>query len=211
MPIAPLPRPLLILASTSRYRAELLARLHVPFEAVAPAVDETALPAEMPRDLALRLAIAKARAVARGRSTGLVIGSDQVAHCNGTILDKPGSHAKAVAQLRLMRGNTTFFDTALALVNAATGQVQSDVVRISVLMHALTDMQIETYLRLEQPYDCAGSAKCEGLGIALMAQLTGDDPTALIGLPLIALIRMLRAEGVDPLLAPAPATQPPAT
>ena len=180
----------------------MLARLRLPFEVVAPAVDETALPAEAPRDLALRLAIAKAQAVARGRSTGLVIGSDQVAHCNGTVLGKPGTHANAVAQLCLMRGNITFFDTALALVNAATGRVQSDVVRISVLMHALTDAQIETYLRLEQPYDCAGSARSEGLGIALMAQLTGDDPTALVGLPLIALMRMLRAEGVDPLRIP---------
>ncbi len=206
MSTAPVSPPLLILASTSKYRAELLARLHLPFTAIAPEVDETALPAEVPRDMALRLAIAKAQTVARGRSSGLVIGSDQVAHCNGTILGKPGTHANAVAQLRLMRGNTTFFDTALALVNAATGRVQSDVVRISVLMHALTDAQIETYLRLEQPYDCAGSAKSEGLGIALMAQLTGDDPTALVGLPLIALMRMLRAEGVDPLLMP-PFTQ----
>lgn len=191
----------LILASTSRYRAELLARLHLPFEAVAPEVDETALPSESPRDLALRLAIAKAQAVANTRSIGLVIGSDQVAHCGGTILGKPGTHERAVAQLRLMRGNTTFFDTALAVVNAATGRVQSDIVRIAVVMHALTDEQIETYLHLEQPYDCAGSAKSEGLGIALMAQLTGDDPTALVGLPLIALMRMLRAEGVDPLTA----------
>ena len=206
MPPAPL-----ILASTSRYRAELLARLHLPFDAVAPEVDETALPSEAPRDLALRLAIAKARAVAKTRSTGLVIGSDQVAHCGGTILDKPGTHARAVAQLRLMRGNTTFFDTGLALVNAATGRVQSDLVRIAVEMHALTDAQIETYLRLEQPYDCAGSAKSEGLGIALMAQLTGDDPTALVGLPLIALMRMLRAEGVDPLGAAAVLNAPAAT
>ena len=206
MPPAPL-----ILASTSRYRAELLARLHLPFDAVAPEVDETALPSEAPRDLALRLAIAKARAVAKTRSTGLVIGSDQVAHCGGTILDKPGTHARAVAQLRLMRGNTTFFDTGLALVNAATGRVQSDLVRIAVEMHALTDAQIETYLRLEQPYDCAGSAKSEGLGIALMAQLTGDDPTALVGLPLIALMRMLRAAGVDPLGAAAVLNAPAAT
>ena len=190
----------MILASTSNYRKELLARLQLPFETVAPDVDEMARTSEPPRDLALRLAIAKAQAVARGRADGLVIGSDQVAYCNGTMLGKPGSHDNAVAQLRLMRGNTTYFDTALALVNAATGRVQSEVVCTVVELHPLSDEQIEAYLRAEQPYDCAGSAKSEGLGIALMAKLSGDDPTALIGLPLVALARMLRVEGVDPLL-----------
>lgn len=197
------------LASTSRYRNALLSRLGIPFDALAPGVDETPLPNEAPRDLSLRLAIAKAQAIAASRTHGLVIGSDQVAHCEGRKLDKPGTHQVATGQLRFMRGKTVHFDTALALVNAATGRVQSDIVSIIVKMHDLTDTQIETYLRAEQPYDCAGSAKSEGLGIALMQTLTGDDPTALIGLPLIALTRMLRAEGVDPLLLAHPAAATP--
>ena len=193
--------PPLILASTSKYRRELLARLQLPFETISPQVDETALPGEAPRALALRLAVAKAQAVASairhaGRKDGLIIGSDQVAHCTGRVLDKPGTHERATGQLRFMRGKEIWFDTALALVNAASGRVQSEVVRIRVLLRDLTDAEIEGYLRKEQPYDCAGSAKSEGLGIALMAKLEGDDPTALIGLPLIALTRMLRAEGV---------------
>lgn len=192
------------LASTSRYRHELLQRLGMPFDALAPRVDETPLPHEAPRDLSLRLAIAKAQAIAASRTHGLVIGSDQVAHCEGRKLDKPGTHEVATGQLRFMRGKTVHFDTALALVNAATGRVQSDIVSIVVRMHDLTDDQIDAYLRAEQPYDCAGSAKSEGLGIALMQTLSGDDPTALIGLPLIALTRMLRAEGVDPLLVARP-------
>ena len=192
------------LASTSRYRKELLQRLGIPFDALAPGVDETPLPHESPRDLSLRLAIAKAGSIAASRRFGLVIGSDQVAHCEGRKLDKPGTHEAATGQLRFMRGKTVHFDTALALVNAATGRVQSDIVSIVVRMHDLTDGQIEAYLRVEQPYDCAGSAKSEGLGIALMETLSGDDPTALIGLPLIALTRMLRAEGVDPLLMARP-------
>lgn len=207
-PNFPLPAPL-ILASTSRYRKELLLRLGLPFEAISPDVDETAGDSELPQSLALRLAIAKAQAIAGTRTTGLVIGSDQVASCRGTILGKPGTHEKAVAQLRLMRGQTTCFDTALALVNAATGRVQSEVVTIVVVLHPLTDAQIEGYLRLEQAYDCAGSAKSEGLGIALMAKLSGDDPTALVGLPLIALARMLREEGIDPLLVGAAAHRAP--
>ena len=169
---------------------------------MAPEVDETRLPGEAPRGLALRLGVAKAQAVAAGlraagRQDGLIIGSDQVAHCAGRVMDKPGSHARAVEQLRFMRGKETWFDTALALVNAATGRVQSEIVSIRVVLRALSDAEIECYLRKEQPYDCAGSAKSEGLGIALMDKLEGDDPTALIGLPLIALTRMLRAEGVD--------------
>lgn len=194
--------PPLILASTSKYRRELLSRLQFPFETMAPEVDETRLPGEAPRGLALRLGVAKAQAVAAGlraagRQDGLIIGSDQVAHCAGRVMDKPGSHARAVEQLRFMRGKETWFDTALALVNAATGRVQSEIVSIRVVLRALSDAEIECYLRKEQPYDCAGSAKSEGLGIALMDKLEGDDPTALIGLPLIALTRMLRAEGVD--------------
>ena len=189
--------PPLILASTSKYRRELLARLQLRFDTIAPEVDETPHPGEAPRDLALRLAVTKAQAIAAHRADGLVIGSDQVAHCAGRILDKPGNHARATLQLRFMRGKETWFDTGLALINAATGAVHSEVVRVRVVLHDLTDADIEAYLRKEQPYDCAGSAKCEGLGIALMDKLEGDDPTALIGLPLIALTRMLRAEGVD--------------
>ena len=196
--------PLLFLASTSRYRRDLLTRLGMPFEVIAPGVNESPLPDETPRELSLRLAVAKACAIAGGRTYGLVIGSDQVAHCEGRKLDKPGTHDVATGQLRFMRGKTVHFDTALALVNAATGRVQSDIVSIVVRMHDLTDDQIDAYLRAEQPYDCAGSAKSEGLGIALMQTLSGDDPTALIGLPLIALTRMLRAEGVDPLLLARP-------
>lgn len=191
--------PPLILASTSRYRRELLSRLRLPFEVCAPEVDETPLTGEAPQALSLRLAIAKARAVAQLHPQALVIGSDQVAHCDGRILDKPGTHENAVQQLRFMRGRTTLFDTALALVNGESGRVQSEIVSISVRLRDVGDQQIEQYLRLEQPYDCAGSAKSEGLGIALMDQLSGDDPTALVGLPLIALCRMLRTEGLDPL------------
>lgn len=154
----------------------------------------------------MRLAIAKARAISSGLPAGLVIGSDQVAHCEGRQLGKPGTHAAAVEQLRFMRGKTTYFDTALALVNAGTGVTQSEIVSTTVLLHPLTDQQIETYLRAEQPYDCAGSAKSEALGITLMASLSGDDPTALVGLPLIALTRMLRNEGVDPLTYAQPRT-----
>ena len=191
--------PPLILASTSKYRRELLARLQLPFDTVSPEVDEVPLAGEAPRDLALRLAIAKALAVAATHPLALVIGSDQVAHCEGRIMDKPGNHERATGQLRFMRGKETWFDTGLALVNAASGRVQSEVVRIRVVLRNLSDAEIEAYLQKEQPYDCAGSAKSEGMGIALMEKLEGDDPTALIGLPLIALSHMLRAEGVDPL------------
>ncbi len=188
--------PPVILASTSRYRAELLARLRIPFEVRAPGVDETPGPGEAPESLAARLALAKADAIAKTIRIGLVIGSDQVAHCDGRILGKPGTHDVAVEQLRHMRGRVTRFDTALALVNAASGRRQSAVVRVEVALRNVSDAEIETYLRLERPYDCAGSAKSEGLGIALMERISGDDPTALVGLPLIALARMLRDEGV---------------
>jgi septum formation protein len=186
----------LILASTSRYRAELLARLGLPFESRAPGVDEAPLDAEAPPDQALRLAVAKAQAVARSIGDGLVIGSDQVAHCGGKVLGKPGQHEVAVEQLRFMRSRTTHFDTALALVDAASGRIQSQIVRVDVELRDVTDAEIESYLQREKPYDCAGSAKSEGLGIALMERISGDDPTALVGLPLIALVRMLRCEGV---------------
>jgi len=186
----------LILASTSRYRAELLARLGLPFETRAPGVDETPLPGELPADQSLRLALAKARAVASGAGSGLVIGSDQVAHCGGRILGKPGRHEVAVEQLRYMRGKITHFDTALALVDVESGRAQTQIVRIDVELRDVTDAEIEAYLQQEKPYDCAGSAKSEGLGIALMERISGDDPTALVGLPLIALARMLRNESV---------------
>ncbi len=188
--------PRLILASTSRYRAELLSRLGIRFETQSPGVDETPLRDETPPEQAGRLALAKANAVAKSAGSGLVIGSDQVAHCAGRILGKPGLHSVAVEQLRHMRGRITHFDTALALVNAATGHTQSGVVRIDVELRDVSDMEIEAYLQREKPYDCAGSAKSEGLGIALMERISGDDPTALVGLPLIALARMLRNEGV---------------
>lgn len=193
--------PALILASTSRYRAELLARLRLPFTTQAPHVEETPQAGEAPADLALRLAVAKARAVAARHADALVIGSDQVAHCEGMILDKPGGHERAVLQLRHMRGRVTRFDTALALVDAASGRVRTEIVPTLVTLRDLGDADIEAYLRAEQPYDCAGSAKSEGLGIALMERMEGTDPTALVGLPLIALSRMLRAEGVSPFAA----------
>jgi septum formation protein len=192
----------LILASTSRYRAELLSRLRLQFEIIAPGVDEAALPGEAPAHMAMRLALAKARAVAHGSGRGLVIGSDQVAHCDGRVLGKPGSHGPALGQLKLMRGKTTYFDTAVALVNASSGREQTALVTTAVRLRDASDAEIGAYLAAEQPYDCAGSAKSEGLGIALMESISGDDPTALIGLPLIALARMLRAENVT-LFAPA--------
>lgn len=192
----------LILASTSRYRAELLSRLRLPFETRAPGVDEAPSHGEAPAQTALRLALAKARAVALQLGHGLIIGSDQVAHCDGQVLGKPGSHAPALRQLKLMRGKVTCFDTALALVNASSGCEQTAVVTTTVLLRNASDDELEAYLNAEKPYDCAGSAKSEGLGIALMEKISGDDPSALIGLPLIALVRMLRAENVS-LFAPA--------
>ena len=188
--------PPLILASTSRYRKELLAHLGIPFETRDPETDETALPGESPPSLALRLAVAKATQVAASMETGLVIGADQVAHCEGKLFGKPGSHAGAVLQLRWMRGRTTHFDTAVALVDAASGRTQGTLVGTRVTMRALSDEEIESYLCADTPYDCAGAAKCEGLGIVLMERVEGDDPTALIGLPLISLTTMLRNEGV---------------
>jgi septum formation protein len=194
--------PPLILASTSRYRRELLGRLRIPFDIAAPGVDEAVLPGETPAQTALRLAEAKARAVAAGRPEGLVVGSDQVASCDGEAIGKPGTHADAVAQLERLSGRTVTFHTAVALVNAATGRAQCDLVDVASTFRTLSPAEIETYLRREQPYDCAGAVRSEALGIALFERIASDDPTALIGLPLIALARMLRAEGVDPLAAP---------
>lgn len=186
--------PTLVLASTSRYRAELLARLRVPFTTAAPQVEESPLPGENTHDIALRLAEAKARAVAGQFPHALIIGSDQVADLDGQPIGKPGTHDKAVAQLRAVSGKTVIFHTALALFNAATGRLQTRVVPTTVQFRHLGDAAIQRYLALEPAYDCAGSAKAEGLGIALIAALEGSDPNALVGLPLIALVDMLLAE-----------------
>ena len=189
----------LILGSTSPYRRELLARLRLPFDVVAPNLDETPLANELPRDLANRLALAKARAVAQLHPGAVVIGSDQVADLNGEPLGKPGTHARAVAQLQRMRGHTVVFQTALAVVCFDSGFEQLDLAAVRVRFRDLSDADIEVYLQAEKPYDCAGSAKSEGLGIALLESIDSDDPTALVGLPLIRTCRMLRAAGI-PLL-----------
>lgn len=191
----PLQRPL-VLGSTSRYRRELLERLNLPFDVAAPLVDETPEPGEAPRALALRLAVAKARAVAQQHPEAVVIGSDQVADLAGMPLGKPGEHERAVQQLRQMRGQTVIFQTAVAVVCVATGFEQLELAPVEVKFRDLSDAEIERYLRTEQPYDCAGSAKSEGLGIALLDAIHSDDPTALIGLPLIRTCRMLRAAGL---------------
>jgi septum formation protein len=185
-----------VLGSTSRYRRELLERLRIPFTVSAPGVDETPLPGETPQALARRLALAKARAVAAMHPDAVVIGSDQVADLAGQPLGKPGEHARAVQQLRQMRGQTVIFQTALAVVCLASGYEQVDLAEVRVVFRDLSDDEIEAYLRAEQPYDCAGSAKSEGLGIALLESIDNDDPTALIGLPLIRTARMLRQAGV---------------
>jgi septum formation protein len=186
----------LILASSSPFRRELLARLGLPFEVLAPEVDETAQAGETPQALVERLSAAKARAVAKNRQDALVIGSDQVAVYGDMIVSKPGSHEEAVKQLRAASGRRVTLYTGLALLHAASGRLQSEVVPFHVHFRALTDTQIETYLRKEQPYNCAGSVKSEGLGVALLERFEGDDPSALIGLPLIRLVRMLEREGV---------------
>jgi len=187
----------LVLASTSPFRRAVLEKLGVPFDVVSPEVDETPLPGETPEALVERLAIAKAQAVADQREAGLVIGSDQVAVIDGEILGKPGSHERAVAQLRRASGKRVTFLTGLALVNAGSGRVQSEVAPFHVHFRDLTESLIENYLKREQPYNCAGSFKSEALGIVLFERLEGDDPNTLIGLPLIRLVRMLEAEGVS--------------
>jgi septum formation protein len=191
--------PPLILASTSRYRQELLSRLRLPFEVMAPEVDEAARPGENPPALAQRLALAKARAVAERRPEAVVIGSDQVADLAGQALGKPGTHERAVQQLRRMRGHQVLFHTAVAVVHAERAFEQAALCSVRVSFRDLGDDEIEHYLRAEQPYDCAGSAKCETLGIALLSAIDSDDPTALIGLPLIRTSELLRRAGVDPL------------
>ena len=186
----------LLLGSTSPYRRELLARLRIPFEVAAPEVDETAYPGETPKQLACRLAMAKARAVAARFPSHVVIGSDQVADLDGLALGKPGDHARAVLQLQQMRGQTVVFQTAVAVVCRESGFAQMDLAQVQVKFRELSDAQIEAYLLAEMPYDCAGSAKSEGLGIALLERIDNDDPSALVGLPLIRTCRMLEAAGV---------------
>ena len=195
-------KPPLILASTSRYRRELLQRLRLPFEVLSPGVDETPLPGEAPAALALRLALAKARAVAALRPNAVVIGSDQVADLDGLAIGKPGTHERATEQLRLLSGRQAVFQTAVAVVRVDSAFEQVVLAPVSVRFRALSDAEIEHYLRAEQPYDCAGSAKCETLGIALLESIDSDDPTALVGLPLIRTCALLRAAGLDPLAGP---------
>jgi len=188
--------PLLILASSSIYRRELLARLRIEFEVDAPEIDESSSPGETPADIALRLACAKAHAVAARHPSAFIIGSDQVAVLDGRPLGKPCTHNNAVAQLAAMRGKSVVFHTALCVLNSASGSEQSANVPTTVHFRNYTDAQIERYLKLEQPYDCAGSAKIEGLGIALVECMESSDPTALIGLPLMLLTTMLANAGI---------------
>jgi len=185
--------PHIILASSSRYRCELLARLRLPFDSIAPDVDEAPQAGEAPCALALRLAQAKAHAIAHAHPHAVVIGSDQVADLDGQPLGKPGTHERATEQLQRMRSQSVIFHTAVAVVCHATGFAQTDLAPTTVRFRALTDVEIEHYLRAEQPYDCAGSAKSEGLGITLLEAIHSDDPTALIGLPLIRTCHLLRA------------------
>ena len=192
----------LVLASTSRYRAALLERLGLPFLVAAPGLDETALPGEAPAQTTLRLAEAKARAVAVRFPDALVIGSDQIADCAGEPVGKPGSRDAAFAQLRALSGKTVVFHTGVALVDAASGRCASTLVNVASTFRTLDTTEIGAYLDREAPFDCAGSVKSEGLGIALFERIESSDPTALIGLPLIALCRLLRGEGID-ILAPA--------
>ncbi|MEO8537089.1 MAG: Maf family nucleotide pyrophosphatase [Betaproteobacteria bacterium] len=187
----------IVLASTSRYRRALLERLGLPFEVVAPDIDESPLAGEAPGQTALRLARAKASAVAATRRDALVIGSDQVADADGLAISKPGDHAAAVVQLSSLAGRVIVFHTAVALVDAASGRFNAKLVDVRSTFRPLTRDAIERYLQREQPYDCAGAVKSESLGIALFERIESDDPTALIGLPLIALTDLLGAEGVD--------------
>ena len=186
----------LILASTSPFRKSVLEKLGLPFDCHAPEVDEAPQPHETPAQLVERLSIAKAQAVAAHLQQGLVIGSDQVAVIDDEILGKPGNHENAVGQLERASGKTVTFLTGLALVNAESGAIQAEVVPFKVVFRQLTQPQIVNYLNAEQPYNCAGSFKSEGLGIVLFERLEGDDPNTLIGLPLIRLIRMLEKEGM---------------
>lgn len=187
----------LILASTSPYRRELLSRFGLPFEVANPHTDESRLPNETPEALALRLSEAKARAVAADHPDALIIGSDQVATVDGQIYGKPGSHERAVLQLRELSGKTVNFFTSLCLLNTRTGKAEVRGVPTLVTFRTLSDHEIDSYLHREPAYNCAGSAKSEGLGIALLSRMHGDDPNALVGLPLIALCDLLRNQGVS--------------
>ena len=189
--------PQLVLASTSPYRRDLLSRLGIPFIAANPEVDESPLPGEIPENLALRLSEAKARAVAPLYPEALIIGSDQVAVLDGQVFGKPGSHDRAVQQLQTMRGKTVNFFTGLCLLNVKANEVKVRGISTLVTFRNLSDTEIENYLRKEQPYNCAGSARSEGLGIASISRIQGDDPNALIGLPLISLCDLLAEAGVS--------------
>jgi septum formation protein len=193
---------MLILASTSRYRHELLQRLRLPFEAIAPGVDETPRPGEPPTATARRLARAKAESVAVRYPEAVVIGSDQVCDLDGQALGKPGDATRAAAQLRRLSGRNAVFHTALSVICHARGFVEDDVAVVSVVFRPLGEAEIARYLALDEPFDCAGSAKAESLGVALLERIDSDDPTALIGLPLIRTARLLRRAGLDPLAAP---------
>jgi septum formation protein len=201
-PPSPSDAPSLVLGSTSRYRQALLARLRLPFDVDAPHVDETPLPDELPSSTARRLALAKANEVARRRSGAVVIGADQVAELDGQAIGKPLTHDRAVDQLRTMSGRRVVFHSAVAVVRQDTGFSACGVAQVQVSMRRLSDPDIERYLRLDQPYDCAGSAKCESLGIVLVDSIVSDDPTALEGLPLILTCRWLREAGIDLLSSP---------
>ena len=190
-------RPRLILGSTSVYRRALMQRLRLPFEVVAPQVDESPRPGETPAAMAQRLALEKAREVAARHPAAVVIGADQVADLAGQAIGKPGNHACAVAQLQALRGRWVTFHTAVAVLRPDTGFEQVQVAPVRVRFRELSDADIQRYLVLEQPYDCAGSAKCETLGIALLEAIESDDPTALVGLPLIRTCRLLREAGID--------------
>jgi MAF protein len=192
----------LILASTSRYRRELLSRLHLPFDILAPAVDETPRNGESPAATAWRLSVQKAEAAAASHPDALIIGSDQVLMLGDEQLGKPGNFDNAFLQLKKMQGRSMVFHTALTLLNSRSGHAQTRDVPTTVQIRPLSDAQIRAYLQKETPYDCAGSAKSEALGIALMTRMDSADPTALIGLPLIALTEMLYAEGIDVLTYP---------
>lgn len=191
----------LILASSSSYRHELLSRLHLPFTAIAPEIDERAKTGELPEQTALRLALEKAQAIAHTHPDTVIIGSDQVATLDGEQIGKPGNHAAALKQLQKMRGKQVVFHTALCVLdgrtNSGDSKMQLQNVQTMVHFRDLSDQELDAYLRIEQPYDCAGSAKNEGLGIAIIEKISSDDPSALTGLPLIALTSMLRNAGLS--------------